>query len=75
MNLKNNTLLFTLQTPHFPECYPKNNVNSINHLNEQLVKCSTEQTREMGILNGMKDLGLVHVAAEGMTNSGVSKGA
>lgn len=29
----------------------------------------------MGILNGMKDLGLVHVTAEGVANSGVSKGA
>ena len=29
----------------------------------------------MLILNGKKDLGLVHMTAECMTNSGVSKGA
>lgn len=29
----------------------------------------------MGVLNGMEDLGLVHMTAEGMANSGVAKGA
>lgn len=29
----------------------------------------------MGILNGMKDLGLIHMTADGMANSGVAKGA
>lgn len=46
-----------------------------HHLNKKLIKRRAEWAREVGILNGMKDLGLVHVTAEGMANSGVSKGA
>lgn len=45
------------------------------NLNEQLVKCRAEWAREVGILNSMKELGLIHVAAESMTNPGVAKGA
>lgn len=46
-----------------------------NHLNKQLVKCRAKCARKIGILNGMKNLGLINVTADDMANSGVTKGA
>lgn len=57
------------------KCNTKTKIPRSNHLNKQLVKCRAERAGEVGILNGMQDLGLVHVTAESVANSGVSKGA
>ncbi len=77
VNLKNkNTHLLTLQSfLILLSMNVKTWTQTNNHLNKQLVKCRAEWAREVGILNGMKDLRLVYVTAEGMANSGVSKGA
>lgn len=44
-----------------------------NHLSEQMVICRTKQPRETRVLNGMEQLGLVYVTAQGMTNAYISK--
>ena len=44
------------------------------YLNEEFIQGRPQRPREIGILNGVEELGLVEVTAEGVAHPGVAKG-